>query len=128
MGPDDKWCQIWIFRKFLIRKIWCQIWVCRMDCIISIVWVHFSHKTEKFQLWKSLKYFNIFWSKKVLQAWMCPVRQFLIWFKLRCLSSVLAISWEIWSLNLFEIVWRFSIKDSVVKSKFVPVFLSICIF
>ena len=36
---------------------WKNVWF----CFISIVWVHFSHKTEKFQFWKSLKYFNIFW-------------------------------------------------------------------
>ena len=30
-------------------------------CFISIVWVHFSHKTEKFRFWRSLKYLNIFW-------------------------------------------------------------------
>ena len=30
-------------------------------CFIIIVWVHFSHKTEKYRFWKSLKYFNLFW-------------------------------------------------------------------
>ena len=30
-------------------------------CFISIAWVHFSHKTEKFWFWKSLKYFNSLW-------------------------------------------------------------------
>ena len=30
-------------------------------CFIFIVWLHFSHKTEQFRFWKSLKYFNIFW-------------------------------------------------------------------
>ena len=35
---------------------WKNVWF----CFISIVWVHFSHKTEKFRFWKSLKYFNIF--------------------------------------------------------------------
>ena len=33
-------------------------------CFNSIVLVHFSYKTEKFQYWKSLKYFNIFFIKK----------------------------------------------------------------
>ena len=35
-------------------------------CFVSIVWFHFSHKIENFQLWKSLKYFNMFWFKKLL--------------------------------------------------------------
>ena len=33
-------------------------------CLISIVWVHFSNKTEEFEFWKSFQYFNIFWQKK----------------------------------------------------------------
>ena len=37
-------------------------------CFISIFWVHFSHKTKKFQFWKSLKYFNILWPKKIIMA------------------------------------------------------------
>ena len=33
-----------------------------------------------------------FWLKKICcQIWMCPVKQCLIWFKLRCLSKILAI-------------------------------------
>ena len=34
---------------------WKNVWF----CFISIVWVHFSHKTEKFWFWKSLKFCNI---------------------------------------------------------------------
>ena len=42
---------------------WKNIWF----CFISIVWVHFSHKTEKFRFLKSLKYFNVsFLSKKMM--------------------------------------------------------------
>ena len=40
-------------------------------CFVSIVWVHFSHKTEKCWFWKSLKYFNvyiIFWQKKYMTS------------------------------------------------------------
>ena len=40
---------------------WKNVWF----CFISTVWVHFSHKTKKFRFWTSLKYFNIFWSKKL---------------------------------------------------------------
>ena len=32
-------------------------------CFILSVWVDFSHTTQKFWFWKSLKYFNIFSSK-----------------------------------------------------------------
>ena len=31
---------------------WKNLWF----CFTSIVWVHFSHKTENFRFWKSLKY------------------------------------------------------------------------
>ena len=33
-------------------------------CFISIAWIHFSHKAEKFWFWKSLKYINTFWWKR----------------------------------------------------------------
>ena len=42
---------------------WKNIWF----CFIFIVWVHFSHKTEKFRFWKSLKYINIFWQRNILR-------------------------------------------------------------
>ena len=81
---------------------WKNIWF----CINFIVWVHFSHKTEKFWFLKSLKHFNFLLSKKRkwYQIWICPVKQCLIWFKLSCLNRVLAISWEIRILNFIEIV------------------------
>ena len=79
---------------------WKNVWF----CFIYIAWVHFSHKTEKFQFWKSLKYFNNFWSKKWCQIWICPAKQCLIWFKLRCLSRISAISWEVRILKFIEIV------------------------
>ena len=56
---------------------------------IFIVWVHFSHKTEKFWFWRSLKYFNVFFHNKV---WLCPVKQCLICFKLHCLLKILTIN------------------------------------
>ena len=34
-------------------------------CFISIVWVYFGHKTEKFWFWKSLNYFNVFLIKRM---------------------------------------------------------------
>ena len=41
---------------------WKNVWF----CLISIVWVHFSHKIEQFWFSKSLKYFNMFSWKMVL--------------------------------------------------------------
>ena len=35
---------------------WKNVWF----CFISIVCVHFNHKTEKFRFWRQLKYFKIF--------------------------------------------------------------------
>ena len=65
----------------------------------------------------------IFFDKtKWCQIWINPIKQCLIWFNLRCFSSILVISSEIQSV--IEIVQCFPIKESVVKSKFVPIFLS----
>ena len=36
---------------------WKNVWI----FFISIVWVHFIHKTKKFGFGRSLKYFNVFW-------------------------------------------------------------------
>ena len=47
--------------KYIPRK---NVWFCFM----FIVLVHFSHKTEKFRFWKSLKYFNIFLIKKDMMS------------------------------------------------------------
>ena len=46
--------------------LWKNVWF----CFISIVQVHFSHKTQKFRFWKSLKYFNIFWWKKDIVSYL----------------------------------------------------------
>ena len=35
----------------------------KVSDFVSIVWLHFSHKTEKFRFWKLLKYFNNLWQK-----------------------------------------------------------------
>ena len=57
---------VWVTLIFFWKKIynvrfefvpWRNVWF----CFISIAWVHFSHKTEKFWILKSLKYFNSFW-------------------------------------------------------------------
>ena len=62
---------------------------------ISSVWIQFSHKTERFRFWKSLNIFCFLIKKKIFQIWICPAKQCLIWFKIRCFSRILAISWEI---------------------------------
>ena len=85
---------------------WKNVWF----SFISIVWVHFTHKTEKLWFWKSLKYFSFFMQKKKCQIWICPVKQGLIWFKLLCSSRISTISWE---MQIFY-----------VKSNFVRNFLS----
>ena len=79
---------------------WRNVWF----CFISIVWIHFSHKTWKFWFSMSLKCFDFFLIKKWCQIWLCPVRQCLILFKLCCLSKISAISWEIRSLRFIKIV------------------------
>ena len=99
-----------------------------LTCFISIVWVHFSHKTQKFLFWKLLKYFNFVDKKKWCQFRICPMKQCLIWLKLCCVSKILAISWEIRILNFIEIISCFSIKEYVIRSKFVPAFCLICFF
>ena len=54
-------------------------------CFISIAWVHFSCKNEKFRFLKPLK-------DNWYQIWICPVKRCLIWFKLCYLSRILSIS------------------------------------
>ena len=50
------WNMLVLFENVPQKNVW--------FCFNSIVLVHFSHKTEKSQFWKSLKYFNIFLIKK----------------------------------------------------------------
>ena len=64
--------------------LWKNVWF----CFIFIAWVHFSHKTEKFCFWKSLKCFDIFWLKKNDVRFDYVLSNCLIWFKLRCLSRI----------------------------------------
>ena len=117
---ESHW-NIWIFfdkKKYSVRfeyVPWKNVWF----CFISIVWVHFSHKTETFRFWRSLN----------TQILLCPVKQCLIRFKLCYLRRVLAISWEIRILNFIKMVQCFSIQEPAVRSKFLPVFFCLkCIF
>ena len=50
------WNMLVLFEYVPQKNVW--------FCFNSIVLFHFSHKTEKSQFWKSLKYFNIFLIKK----------------------------------------------------------------
>ena len=118
------WKPMKYFNLFFNKKIyyirfkyipWKNVWF----CIISIVLIHFSHKIEKFRFLKSLKYFNFFWEKKWCQIWICPIKQFLIWFKLRCLSRILEISWEIRTLNFIKAVQYFSITVPGISNLFI---------
>ena len=113
-------CKILIFKvieilpNFLIKKIlnrfehvpWKNVWFCFM----SIFWVNFSHKNVKFRFSMSMKYFFFFFltkkeEKKIwCRIWICPIKQWLIWFKRRCLRGILALSWSIRILKFIEIV------------------------
>ena len=109
---ESHWNALIIFRKkmYSVRfeyVPWKNVWF----CFISIILVHFSHKTENSSFLKSLKWFKVFWKKKWRQNWICPFKQCLISFKLCCLSRILANS----------------IQESVVRSKFVPFFFFFCL-
>ena len=106
----------------------------RFEYVSSIFWVYFSHKTEKFRFWKSLKHFNNFWitliffdQEKMLLGLniSCQIVSNLV--KLHSLSLTVVISWDIQILNFIEIFHYFSIKESVVRSKFDPVFFFVLI-
>ena len=58
-------------------------------CFISTVCVHSSDKTGKFWFLKSLKYFNIFWQKKIQrQIWICLMEKCLILFHFHSSGSL----------------------------------------
>ena len=78
---------------------------------------------RKFDFESHWNTFIFFDQKKWCQVWLFLVKQCLIWFKLRCLDPISALSWEIRILNLIEIVYFFLIKESAIRSKFVLVFL-----
>ena len=105
---DASYKSHWNILVIATNEKWRHIWICPVRncliCFTSIMWVHFCHKTDKFWFSKSLTYFSACWSKKGCQVWICSVKQCLIWFKLRFLSSILSIFWEIQILNFIEIV------------------------
>ena len=78
--------------------------------------------------WNTLIFFG---KKKWCQIRLCPVKQYLISFKLHCLSNILAISWEIRILNFVKIVCFFFNLGICCQIKIFPsffVFCLICIF
>ena len=78
-------------------------------CFISIVWVHFSHKNEKFRFWRSLKYFNSLWFKNDVR--FDYLLRNSVWF---CLSFVIWVeSWH---------------EEFILRSKFLPVFFVLFVF
>ena len=77
---------------------------------------------QKFRFWKSLKFFLFNWKKMMSDLIRSSQAVSDIWFKLRCLSRILAISRRIWNWNFIEILYYFSNKQSIVRSKFVRFF------
>ena len=77
-------------------------------CFNFTVLVHFSNKTEKFWFWKSLKYFNIFWWRKIwCHIWIYPMEKCLILFHFHCL----VIKLRYFDLNVIKRLWYFLIKN-----------------
>ena len=68
--------RVWTCAEPGFRLSWMKL--CSSDNHYTTAPQSFSHKTEKFRFSKSLKYFNIFLSKKS-QTSACPVKQCLIW-------------------------------------------------
>ena len=90
---ESHWNTLIIFGKKMYSVTfeyvpWKNVWF----CFISIILVHFSHKTENSSFLKWLKWFKVFWKKKKkwCQNWICPFKQCLISFELCCLSRILA--------------------------------------
>ena len=69
---------------------------------------------EENKLTENMLKMNV-WSKKWCQFWTCSGKQSVIWLTLCCLSTILAIGWEIRILNFIEIVQYFSIKEFIVR-------------
>ena len=79
-----------IFQYFSTNEKWWQIWISPMKniwfCFISIAWIYFSYRTEKFWFWKSLQYLKIFGKKRCSirfkyvswkNVWFCFI--FIVW-------------------------------------------------
>ena len=86
------------------------LWENVQFCFIFLAWAPFSHKTEKFRVWKSLKYFNIFLMKKI---W----RQILLYLMENCLAlfhfHFLVLLWNILILKVIEILSYFLINKNM---------------
>ena len=78
---------------------WKNVWF----YVVSIVWVHFSHKAEKFWFWKSLRYF-MFFDKKGYAVRFEYVPWKNVWF---CFISIV---WVHFSIKLREF-WFWKSRD-----------------
>ena len=74
-------------------------------CFVSIVWVYFSHISEKFRFWKSFKHFNIFWEKNMWpQICICSMEKCFDFVSFLLLGFTLVII-KLRNLD-FEIQWN----------------------
>ena len=63
LNLESHWKTLICFDKKCVRFEYVS-WKNVRFCFIFIGWVHFSHKTENFWFWKSLKCFNMFLTKE----------------------------------------------------------------
>ena len=103
------WNTLIFFNKIdMVSDLNVSHWKC-LIFLISMVWVHFSHETEKFWFWKPLKYCNVFWSKRYgFRFKYVPLKD--VWF---CFISILWVQFShkaekfwLWrSLKYFTNFW-----------------------
>ena len=87
-------------------------------CFISIVWVHFSQKTEKFWFLKSLKYFITFFDTK-----RCGVRFEYVWWPLAA-NKKKQINKNNQKKKKKELKWKMKIKKELKKPTKLSWFMS----
>ena len=80
---ESHWNTLIIFGKKMYSVTfeyvpWKNVWF----CFISIILVHFSHKTENSSFLKSLKWFKVFWKKKKNDVRIEYVLSNSVWFRL----------------------------------------------
>ena len=125
---ESHWNTLMIFdkKRYDIRfeyVTWKYVWF----CFIFIASIQFLQKTKKFQFWISLKYFNVLDYDVKFSAFCQLVSNLVIWLKLRCLKTVLALNWEIWILNFTEKVKIFQ-SSNCCHMKIVTVFFVLFVF
>ena len=104
---------------------WKNVWFCFIFVVFRWLWTVLDTGQAYQTYFKVIEIFCYFLiNRKWCHIWIYLVKQCLIWFNLRCLHSILVIYWQIRILNFIEIIQNFSMKESVVRSKLVPGFLS----